>query len=129
MDEFKELSEFLGTQLEKLNSIKMKKYPELNDCCNVLYDGRECVASVIAIDLDSDTFDVMTSFGAGMWNIPFEKFRYNSTETAIHKYDTIEKIVSQLESCNYESEGGSLINNVAFISLKRMSLSAEGEKV
>lgn len=42
------------------------------------------------------------------------------TEIEIEKYDTIEKIVTQLEGCNYESEGGFLNNNVAFIALKRM---------
>jgi hypothetical protein len=32
----------------------------------------------------------------------------------------LEEIVEQLESCNYECEGGSLKNNVAFIKLKKM---------
>jgi len=41
-------------------------------------------------------------------------------EIEMDKYDTIEKIVNQLESCNYESEGGYLKNNVAFLALKRM---------
>lgn len=42
-------------------------------------------------------------------------------EIEIEKYDTIAKIVAQLESCNYECEGGLLENNVAFIALKRMA--------
>lgn len=41
-------------------------------------------------------------------------------ELQIEKYDTLQKIVDQLESCNYESEGGILINNVAFMALKGM---------
>lgn len=41
-------------------------------------------------------------------------------EIEMDKYDTIQKIVDQLESCNYECEGGYLKNNVAFLSLKRM---------
>ena len=28
------------------------------------------------------------------------------------KYDTLQKIVDQLEMCNYESEGGYLRNNI-----------------
>jgi hypothetical protein len=41
-------------------------------------------------------------------------------EIEMDKYDTISKIVDQLESCNYECEGGCLKNNVAFLALKRM---------
>jgi len=43
-----------------------------------------------------------------------------SEEIAMDKYDSIKKIVTQLESCNYESEGGYLVNNIAFLALKRM---------
>lgn len=43
------------------------------------------------------------------------------TEIEIDKYDTLQKIVEQLELCNYETEGGFLENNVAFLSLKRMA--------
>lgn len=42
------------------------------------------------------------------------------TEIEMGKYDTIEKIVKQLESCKYECEGGYLNNNIAFLALKRM---------
>jgi hypothetical protein len=42
-------------------------------------------------------------------------------EIEMDKYDTLRKIVDQLESCNYECEGGYLKNNVAFLSLKRMA--------
>lgn len=43
------------------------------------------------------------------------------TEIEMDKYDTLPKIIEQLEFCNYESEGGYLKNNVAFLSLKRMA--------
>lgn len=43
------------------------------------------------------------------------------TEIEIEKYDTLQKIIDQLEFCNYETEGGFLKNNVAFLSLKRMA--------
>jgi superfamily I DNA and RNA helicase len=46
-------------------------------------------------------------------------------EKEISKYDTLQKIVDQLEKCNYESEGGPLVNNIAFISLKRMAKQRE----
>ena len=42
------------------------------------------------------------------------------TEIEMDKYDTIEKIVNQLESCNYECEAGILNKNIAFLALKRM---------
>ncbi len=42
------------------------------------------------------------------------------TEIERDKYDTIKKIVDQIGGCNYECEGGFLVNNVAFIALKRM---------
>ena len=97
----------------------MKK-PENNDCCNCIYDGLECIGKVIAVN--ESTFDVTTDLsGAKMYNIPFDKFRYNGTETEIAKYDTIEKIVQQLKFCNYKCEAGILVNNVAFIALSRMS--------
>lgn len=43
------------------------------------------------------------------------------TEIEMDKYDTLPKIIEQLELCNYEAEGGYLKNNVAFLSLKRMA--------
>jgi len=43
------------------------------------------------------------------------------TEIEMDKYDTLQKIVERLELCNYETEGGFLKNNVAFLSLKRMA--------
>lgn len=43
------------------------------------------------------------------------------SEKEISKYDTLKKIVEQLEWCNYQNEAGSLNMNVAFISLKRMA--------
>jgi hypothetical protein len=43
------------------------------------------------------------------------------TEIEMDKYDTLQKIVEQLEFSNYEAEGGVLKNNVAFLSLKRMA--------
>ena len=44
------------------------------------------------------------------------------SEIEMDKFDTIAKIVTQLESCNYESKGGVLVNNVAFLALKRMAI-------
>ena len=43
------------------------------------------------------------------------------TEIEMDKYDTLDKIIKQLESCNYECEGGVLKRNVAFLALKRMA--------
>ena len=43
------------------------------------------------------------------------------SEIEMDKYDTIQKIVDQLEFCNYECEGGFLKMNVAFLALKRMA--------
>lgn len=42
-------------------------------------------------------------------------------EIEMDKFDTIKKIVTQLEMSDYECEGGFLKNNVAFKSLKRMA--------
>jgi hypothetical protein len=36
--------------------------------------------------------------------------------------EAIKKIATQLESCNYECEGGYLKNNIAFVALKELSL-------
>ncbi len=44
------------------------------------------------------------------------------TEIEMDKYDTLQKIVDQLEFCEYENEAGLLKNNIAFLSLKRMAL-------
>lgn len=43
------------------------------------------------------------------------------TEIEMDKYDTLKKIVEQLEFCEYENQAGVLKNNVAFLSLKRMA--------
>lgn len=40
-------------------------------------------------------------------------------EIEMDKFDTLGKIIEQLESCNYESESGMLVNNIAFMALKR----------
>lgn len=45
----------------------------------------------------------------------------SQTDIQIAKYDTLAKIVKQLEGCNYECEAGTLNNNVAFLALKGMS--------
>lgn len=45
-------------------------------------------------------------------------------EIEMDKFDTLEKIVQQIEMSDYECEGGPLKNNVAFMSLKRMALKA-----
>jgi len=44
----------------------------------------------------------------------------SQTDIEVEKYDTIEKIIAQLESCGYECEAGFLVNNVAFKALKKM---------
>ena len=43
-------------------------------------------------------------------------------EIEMDKYDTLQKIVDQLEMCDYENEASVLKNNVAFLALKRMAL-------
>lgn len=45
----------------------------------------------------------------------------NQTEIEVEKYNSIAKIVEQLEACNYECEAGPLKTNVAFIALKGMA--------
>lgn len=43
------------------------------------------------------------------------------TEIEMDKYDSLQKIVDQLESCNYEAEVGFLVNNIAFMKLKQLA--------
>lgn len=40
---------------------------------------------------------------------------------------SLKKIVEQLEWCGYECEGGPLVNNIAFIELKRQAELQEAE--
>jgi hypothetical protein len=42
-------------------------------------------------------------------------------EIEMDKYDTLQKIVDQLEFCNYDSVGGPLTMNIAFLKLKEMA--------
>lgn len=44
------------------------------------------------------------------------------TRIEMDKYDTLQKIVDQLEYCNYETDGRCLTNNVAFLKLKEMAI-------
>lgn len=48
-------------------------------------------------------------------------------EEMIASYDTLQKIVDQLEWCQYENQAGYLKNNIAFIALQRMA-KKEGEQ-
>lgn len=50
------------------------KIPKINQFCRVLYDGRICAAEVVGVNQENKTFDVKTSFGASMLNIPFDRF-------------------------------------------------------
>jgi hypothetical protein len=42
-------------------------------------------------------------------------------EIAIDKYDSLQKIVDQLESCEYKNEAGILSENVDFLKLKELA--------
>jgi len=42
-------------------------------------------------------------------------------EIAMDKYDSLQKIVDQLESCEYENQSGILSKNVAFLKLKELA--------
>ena len=44
-------------------------------------------------------------------------------EIEMDKYDTLQKIVDQLESCDYRNEAGVLKNNIAFLKLKQLAKS------
>ena len=55
------------------------------------------------------------------WIAQVGKVKKTQTDIEIEKFDTLKKIVEQLEMCKYECAGGFLNNNVAFLSLKRMS--------
>ncbi len=55
------------------------------------------------------------------WVTKVKEVKKSQTNIEIAKYDTLSKIIEQLESCNYENEAGFLNNNVAFLSLKKMS--------
>ena len=71
-------------------------------------------------DLDaSDGRSAVSSFPKSVI-IPYEDVKLSKTDIEIAKYDTLEKIVKQLEKCNYECEAGTLNNNVAFLALKGM---------
>jgi hypothetical protein len=52
----------------------INRKPQVGDFCEVNYDGRICNAKVT--DVTDATFDVKTSFGQPMYNIPIEKFKY-----------------------------------------------------
>jgi len=45
----------------------------------------------------------------------------SALEKAIDKYDSIQKIIEQLESCDYENKAGTLKNNIAFLALQQLS--------
>lgn len=45
--------------------------------------------------------------------------KISATEKKISEYDSLKKIVDQLEMCDYENEAGVLNTNVAFLALKR----------
>ena len=42
-------------------------------------------------------------------------------EIEMDKYDTLQKIIEQLDKCDYNSIGGPLKNNIAYLALKRIA--------
>lgn len=44
-----------------------------------------------------------------------------TVQSEMDKYDSLEKIVQQLEMSVYECEGGYLMNNTAFLKLKQLA--------
>lgn len=55
------------------------------------------------------------------WITKVWEVKRSQTDIEIAKFDTLEKIVKQLESCKYQCEAGTLNNNVAFLALKGMA--------
>ena len=51
--------------------------PVINELCEVLFDGRTCIAKVTAINPEQRTFDVVTAFKEPMYNIPYDKFKFS----------------------------------------------------
>jgi len=49
------------------------------------------------------------------------KVEKTQADIEMEKYNTLAKIVDQLIKCDYECTGGTLVKNVAFMSLKRMA--------
>jgi hypothetical protein len=47
--------------------------PQKGDFCKVLYDNRDVTARVTGVN--DGSFDVETSFGEPMYNIPLDKYR------------------------------------------------------
>ena len=74
---------------------------------------------------DVDAIDARSRSGVSSFAkdyiIPYEDVKQTQTEIEIAKYDTLAKIVVQLEGCNYECEAGHLNSNVAFLALKGMA--------
>jgi len=87
--------------------------------------GEDVFAVINCYKNDVDAKDGRSRSGvssfAKSYIIPFEEKVLSQTDIEIAKFDTLAKIVEQLERCNYETEAGCLNNNVAFLALKGMS--------
>ena len=63
----------------------------------------------------------MTDFAKRTNQSPTPEEPITPTFQELDQYDTLKKIVAQIESCNYTCIGGTIENNVAFIALRRMA--------
>ena len=65
-------------------------------------------------------FNPLTAEGSSKGNLYFLAEPKKAAKK-IDKYDSLQKIVDQLEMCEYECIGGNLVNNIAFIKLKELA--------
>ncbi len=94
--------------------------PETNGKCFTVYKVSKNDVEAFDSRSASGYTIFAKSYVTKVWDIN-KSLATKKTQAEIEKYDTIEKIVEQLQKCNYECEAGCLNNNVAFIALKRMA--------
>lgn len=152
MDKLQELADFLGVQIDKLNTIKtqiMKQefemtQEEMDNIITINKGGgdpvmflsggtpmgsslQEKINQYWKILSDKYGFEQMTVEGSSKGKLFFlaepKPIIEPKTELEIQmdKYDSLQKIVDQLESCDYENQAGVLTKNIAFLKLKEMA--------
>ena len=123
---FKQFAQILSPiEIDPIESKKVwEQVDEKCDACKAIDELTELEEKHFGKSMDWNEFQKILEDGATI-EISFREPKLVEVgpegEKSIQTFDTLEKIVEQLEHCEYQCKGGPLNNNTAFIALKRLS--------
>lgn len=84
---------------------------------------KECKKRDCFVPFEGNGIKICRLYELGQCPVKYrEVIPKTQTEIEMDKFDTLQKIVDQLEWCKYEAIGGPLELNIAFLKLKQLAL-------